>query len=54
MLADTSYGSDDNVQHAATLGVELVSPVSGPTTTPEPDAQGCDPLPRRICRDRKH
>jgi hypothetical protein len=40
MLADTSYGSDDNVQHAATLGVELVSPVSGPTTTPEPDAQG--------------
>jgi hypothetical protein len=35
MLADTSYGSDDNVQHAATLGVELVSPVSGPTTTTE-------------------
>ena len=40
LLADTSYGSDDNVQHAATLGVELVSPVSGPTTTPEPDATG--------------
>jgi len=33
MLADTSYGGDDNVQHAAGLGVELVSPVPGPTPT---------------------
>lgn len=33
MLADTSYGSDGNVQEASALGVELVSPVSGPTTT---------------------
>jgi hypothetical protein len=43
MLADTSYGSDDNVQKAAALGVEVVSPVSGPTpitTTTEQDANG--------------
>ncbi len=40
MLADTAYGSDDNVQKAAVLGVEVVSPVSGPTTTPEQDANG--------------
>jgi Transposase DDE domain len=40
MLADTAYGSDDNVQKAAALGVEVVSPVSGPTTTPEQDAHG--------------
>ena len=31
MLADTAFGSDANVQFAAELGVELVSPVSGPT-----------------------
>ena len=31
MMADTSYGSDANVQFAAELGVELVSPVSGPS-----------------------
>jgi hypothetical protein len=41
MLADTSYGSDDNVQKAAELGVEVVSPVPGPTptatTTPTPE-----------------
>lgn len=30
MLADTAYGSDENVRAAADLGVELVSPVSGP------------------------
>ena len=30
MLADTSYGSDENVQQAAALDVEVVSPVSGP------------------------
>jgi hypothetical protein len=28
-LADASYGSDENVQEAAVLGVELVSPVCG-------------------------
>jgi hypothetical protein len=32
MLADTSYGSDENVQQAAALNVEVVSPVSGPKT----------------------
>jgi hypothetical protein len=30
MLADTSYGSDDNVQRASELGVEVISPVPGP------------------------
>lgn len=40
MLADTSYGSDDNVQQAAVLGVEVVSPVSGPTAAPAQDASG--------------
>jgi len=40
MLADTAYGSDDNVQKAAELGVEVVSPVSGPTAAQEPDANG--------------
>ena len=30
MLADTAYGSDDNVQQAAALHVEVVSPVAGP------------------------
>jgi Transposase DDE domain len=40
MLADTSYGSDGNVQEASVLGVELVSPVSGPTTTQDTDATG--------------
>ena len=44
MLADTSYGSDANVQHAATLDIELVSPVPGPkptaTTTEAKDAVG--------------
>jgi DDE family transposase len=33
MLADTSYGSDENVQQAAALNVEVVSPVSGPKMT---------------------
>jgi hypothetical protein len=40
MLADTSYGSDDNAEHAADLGVELVSPVSGPTPTTTTEADG--------------
>jgi hypothetical protein len=47
MLADTTYGSDENVQAAAKLGVELVAPMPGaepastaapanaPATTPE-------------------
>jgi Transposase DDE domain len=39
MLADTSYGSDGNVQAAAELGVELVSPVAGPTPTITPTDQ---------------
>ena len=30
MLADTAYGSDENVRLAETLNVELVSPVAGP------------------------
>lgn len=34
LLADTSYGSDENQQLAAEYGVELVSPVSGPKTDP--------------------
>jgi len=29
LTADTIYGSDANVQHSATLGVELLSPVGG-------------------------
>ena len=40
MLADTSYGSDDNVQRAAALGVEVVSPVSGPTPTEATQVNG--------------
>lgn len=30
MLVDTSYGSDENVQAAAVMDVDVVSPVSGP------------------------
>ncbi len=30
MLADTSYGGDENVQKAAAKGVDLISPVAGP------------------------
>jgi hypothetical protein len=36
MLADTSYGGDENVQAAAAEGVELVSPVAGRP----PEAEG--------------
>jgi hypothetical protein len=32
MLADTAYGGDENVQAAAELGVEVVSPVAGPAS----------------------
>jgi hypothetical protein len=30
MTADTAYGGDENVQQAAALGVDLMSPVAGP------------------------
>jgi len=39
LLADTSYGSDDNLQKAAVLNVEVISPVSGPTTTTQDQDQ---------------
>jgi len=39
MLADTSYGSDENVQQAAALDVEVVSPVSGRKTMENPTAE---------------
>jgi hypothetical protein len=47
MLADTSYGSDDNVQKAAALHVEVVSPVPGPTptTTTTPTTTEAGPTP---------
>src|SRR5271156_441829 len=43
MLADTAYGSDENVQQAAALGVEVISPVAGlqPTAT-EPTANATE------------
>jgi len=37
LLVDTAYGSDENVQAASALGVEVVSPVAGPTTEAETD-----------------
>jgi hypothetical protein len=37
MLADTAFGGDENVQAAADLGVEVISPVAGPTTEAEKD-----------------
>jgi hypothetical protein len=43
MLADTAFGSDENVQKAKDEGVELVTPVPGP----EPEnhgVEGCGPL----------
>ena len=42
LLADTSFGGDDNVQAAAAEGVELVSPVAGPApeATSTPTAPG--------------
>ena len=36
LIADTHYGSDDNVQHCATQKVDLISPVSGPSPKEEP------------------
>jgi hypothetical protein len=38
MLADTAFGGDENVQEAAALGVEIISPVAGRTTAAETDA----------------
>ena len=47
MLADTHYGSDENVQKAADLGVELVTPTPGeePESSPpsRPDAAAASP-----------
>jgi hypothetical protein len=43
LLVDTSYGSDDNVQQAAAMGIELVSPVSGPKE-PKEAADAADHL----------
>jgi hypothetical protein len=37
ILADTAYGSDENVQKAAELGVEVISPAGG--TDPEKDGK---------------
>jgi hypothetical protein len=48
MLADTSYGSDDNVQKAAALNVEVISPVSGPTTTHDQHTSGAVAAPLTI------
>ena len=47
MLADTAYGSDENVQAAADLGVELVTPTPGngstATAAPTSDAETLTP-----------
>jgi hypothetical protein len=37
LAADTAYGGDENVQAAADLGVDVISPVAGPTTEAEKD-----------------
>jgi DDE family transposase len=37
MLADTAFGGDENVQAAADLGVEVISPVAGRTTEAQTD-----------------
>jgi DDE family transposase len=42
MLADTIYGSDDNVQAAEQRGVELVAPVPGRTPAIDPEALSID------------
>jgi Transposase DDE domain/Transposase domain (DUF772) len=39
MLADTAYGGDDNVQAAADMGVEMVSPVAGPGSAAAREAE---------------
>ena len=40
LLVDTSYGSDENVQQAGAMGVQVVSPVAGPKDA----AADSDPL----------
>jgi len=52
MLADTAFGSDDNVQKAAQLGVELVTPMPGqgvesvtPAVSAETSATGAAATP---------
>lgn len=44
MLADTAYGGDDNVQAAAALDVEIVSPVAGRTPASAAAASAAAPL----------
>lgn len=53
MLADTAYGSDDNVQKAAALDVELVAPTPGapPVAEPVPDATGASPALEKLTID---
>jgi hypothetical protein len=46
MLADTIYGSDDNVQEAERRGVELVAPVPGRTPVIDPEALSIDDFAR--------
>ena len=45
MLADTAYGSDENVQAAAALGVELVTPTPGNGSTATPTSDAAPPPP---------
>ena len=45
MLVDTAYGSDENVQQAAAMQVEVISPVSGPKTAAEPAPAGAGAAP---------
>jgi len=42
MLVDTAYASDENVQAAAALGVDLVGPVPGRTPAKDPEALTVD------------
>lgn len=42
LVADTAYGSDDNVQAAAVRGVEVVAPIPGPTPVSVRDALTLD------------
>lgn len=66
MLADTAYGSDENVQKAAELGVELVTPMPGgepesaapaPSDAPaataatEPSDKPLSPAPEKLTID---
>ncbi|WP_161967963.1 transposase [Fimbriiglobus ruber] len=64
MLVDTAYGGDENVQKAATRGVDLVSPVAGTKvpcshrrcstcSTPTPSTWRCSTTPGPIPAARK-